>query len=142
MSLAEDRILGHASNNLGDVVTEDLPDGVFGFHQFHGSRFLSGVFFQNELQKKAIRLLYYRGELEECQFPVTNSGFRMRSEKDFAVYKLSSFARSAAETGNASLSPSAQGEDVPFTDCGIALVAAAQQVFRPAQQIRVFHPLP
>jgi hypothetical protein len=74
MPLAEHRILGHASDNLGNVVTENLSDGVFGFHQFHGSRFLSGVFFQNELQKKAIRLLYYRGEQEKCQFPVTNSG--------------------------------------------------------------------
>jgi hypothetical protein len=68
--------------------------------------------------------------------------FRMKSEIDFAVYKLSAFARSAAKAGNASLSLSAQGEDVPFTDCGIALIAAAQQVFRPAQQIRVFHPSP
>ena len=50
MSLAEHRILCHASDNLGNVVTENLSDGVFGFHQFHGSRFLSGVFFHYELQ--------------------------------------------------------------------------------------------
>ena len=56
---------------------------------------------------------------------IPGCGFRAESEKDFAVYKLSSFARSAAKAGNASLSLSAQGEDVPFTDCGIALVAAA-----------------
>ena len=48
--------------------------------------------------------------------------FRMKSEIDFAVYKLSAFARSAAEADNAALSLSAQREDVPFTDRSIALV--------------------
>ena len=41
---------------------------------------------------------------------IPGCGFRMESEKDFAVYKLPAFARSAAKAGNASLSLSARRE--------------------------------
>ena len=35
MALAEHGVLGHAADNLGNVVAEDLPDGFFGLHEFH-----------------------------------------------------------------------------------------------------------
>ena len=35
MALAEDRAFGDAADDLGNIVTEDMTDSLFGFHHFH-----------------------------------------------------------------------------------------------------------
>ena len=40
---AEDRPLGYAGDNLGDVVAEHLPHGILGGNEFHGQNLLGGT---------------------------------------------------------------------------------------------------